>query len=243
MISFRLYESHGRIVLLESLETDEAEALLRSFGATDADMVTPETRKAFFRNNASKYHPDKNPGDNAAEQKFKTLSAAIDTLKSVGRIEPVRRASPTKGSGVPPWQTEPNATGSYNDVGNDNANPDHFKRHIWEISGESTEKYKLMAFDGSSFRDQIMTVFGSEHVFKEMAEAMITWNTYRSSSRPTKAVFVMREGYSELFLIYVGGHFIDPMFIEDFENGAPEKDASFLKHLPKLLQGIMSELG
>ena len=38
-----------------------------------------EIRKA-FRKLARKYHPDVNPGDKAAEEKFKTLSEANDVL-------------------------------------------------------------------------------------------------------------------------------------------------------------------
>src|SRR3979409_2287476 len=38
-----------------------------------------EIRKA-FRKLARKYHPDLNPGDKAAEEKFKTLSEANDVL-------------------------------------------------------------------------------------------------------------------------------------------------------------------
>ncbi len=40
---------------------------------------TDEIRKA-FRKLARKYHPDVNPGDKAAEEKFKTLSEANDVL-------------------------------------------------------------------------------------------------------------------------------------------------------------------
>src|ERR1700682_6414229 len=40
---------------------------------------TDDIRKA-FRKLARKYHPDVNPGDKAAEEKFKTLSEAHDVL-------------------------------------------------------------------------------------------------------------------------------------------------------------------
>src|SRR5208282_1370439 len=40
---------------------------------------TDDIRKA-FRKLARKYHPDVNPGDKAAEEKFKTLSEANDVL-------------------------------------------------------------------------------------------------------------------------------------------------------------------
>jgi len=37
--------------------------------------------KAAYRNQAKKFHPDNNPGDKAAEAKFKEISEAYDVLK------------------------------------------------------------------------------------------------------------------------------------------------------------------
>ena len=46
----------------------------------DRGASTADIRKA-YRKLAMKYHPDRNPGDAAAEQKFKDLNEAHDILK------------------------------------------------------------------------------------------------------------------------------------------------------------------
>ena len=43
------------------------------------NATTDEIKKA-YRNLAFKYHPDRNPGDKAAEEKFKQISAAYEVL-------------------------------------------------------------------------------------------------------------------------------------------------------------------
>ena len=50
--------------------------------------VDEGTLKKAFRKAAMKYHPDRNPGDKEAEQKFKEMREAYDVLK-----DPEKRAA------------------------------------------------------------------------------------------------------------------------------------------------------
>ena len=59
--------------------SDYYELLGVSRDASEADL------KKAYRKLAVKYHPDKNPGDAAAEAKFKEVSEAYDVLKDVDR--------------------------------------------------------------------------------------------------------------------------------------------------------------
>ena len=47
--------------------------------------ASQEDIKKAFRKLARAFHPDKNPGDKRAEEKFKEVSEANETLSEIGR--------------------------------------------------------------------------------------------------------------------------------------------------------------
>ena len=49
--------------------------------------VDENSLKAAYRKLAMKYHPDRNPGDTAAEKKFKEVSEAYDVLSNPEKID------------------------------------------------------------------------------------------------------------------------------------------------------------
>lgn len=262
MISFFLFETHGRVLFLEALLPKEAAAIFRRLGATDDDLKTQASRKAFFKKEMRKYHPDviANKGDKAKEETFKNLSSANDTLKAVpdnfnfdGDIRSGRGFDPgftdfTKKQEPEDtdtsWQTD--SRSSYNSINrNDFTDINFFKKKMWELSGKSRRKYTIMAYDGAFFRGQI-TVFGSDAIFEDMAKAMIVWNTYGGNPYQTQAVFVMKDTEPhKLYLIYLKPHFLakHPFVFdeEDFE-GMPYNDTRFQRVLPDRLREISTEL-
>ena len=59
-----------------------------------AKDATPEEIKKAYRKLARDNHPDQNPGNAAAEQRFKEISEANDVLVESGQAQGVRRGPP-----------------------------------------------------------------------------------------------------------------------------------------------------
>lgn len=61
--------------------------------------ATAEEIKKAYRRLALQYHPDRNPGDKRAEEMFKNVHAAYDSLLKTPRQPPKKPRPPTKGTG------------------------------------------------------------------------------------------------------------------------------------------------
>ena len=133
-----------------------------------------EIRKA-FRKLARKYHPDVNPGDKSAEEKFKTLSEANDVLSDpkkrkiydqVGfysdNIDPATAEAHARGGGTP---GDGGFQGGFPGGGPEQAGGGqgvHFDFGGFDFSdlADSAGRSRKSSGEGSSFRDIFGGIFG-----------------------------------------------------------------------------------
>ena len=245
MLSFCLFESHGRIVVLESLTTYEAKEIFKKYGAKDNDMESASAVSKFFKSKVKELHPDleRDPKIKIVKQeKFKELSSAKDVL--VANPSANNTSNREEYQGTPPWQTDMRA--SYNSINRNNCTDmNYFMKSMWELSNHSREKWNVMAYDGAFFRSSI-TVFGSKDIFKDMAKGMIVWNSHGGNPYKTRAVFVSRERDSsnDIYLIYLDKKFYDKnpiKFEHDSFNKNVSNDQQFCRKLPVWLDEITAD--
>lgn len=232
----RLLKLAGVKLLLEALTPQQAANIFKHYGASDDDLSSPQKIKAARNRLIRQHHSDVSGGDDEAA---KMINASYDVLKSGYSA----RTSPPKydddSNGIPAWQTDKRS--SYNSISRDDyTDINYFKRRMWELSKHSTKKYTIYAFDGSFFRGTI-TVYGSPEIFKDMAEAMVVWNSHGGNPYDTRAVFVQEETFIPiLLLIYLDGKVLPkPIEMEhDSFNRNPANDQYFVRSLPDTLDRI-----
>lgn len=240
--------------LFEMTMTDAIQAF-RNHGVEPTGL-SPDQLKIEYRKLAKKFHPDVNSGDKTAEQKLKTVNAAYDVLKAgVGAPEQPRRPDSGRRYAHNPASREdtpwawagysgglpPNANISSEDYRDGN----YIKKRMWELNGGGGEEWTISGFDGSFFRHEI-TVYGSPKIFREMAKAMVFWQTKGANAYPCRAVFVARRGAKDkkLYLIFADGKFYDePIEFEHRSfNANASNDMSFVYGLPRKLDALKGDL-
>lgn len=104
----------------------------------------------------------------------------------------------------------------------------YFKKRMWELSGKSKQEWTIWAFDGHFFRG-VITVFGNNSIFKEMAEAMVIWNSRGGNPYRTCAVVAIPNNTSNFHLIYLNGKLIHELYYGNSAN--PGNDKTFTSYL------------
>src|SRR5208283_2365060 len=113
-----------------------------------------EIRKA-FRKLARKYHPDVNPGDKSAEEKFKTLSEANDVLSDPTAAESYARGGGFGAGGFGgPGQSAGGARNTTQEV------PFDFSGFDFNDFSEGASTAGQRAGTGGGFRDIFSNLFG-----------------------------------------------------------------------------------
>jgi hypothetical protein len=248
-------ELAGQPILLERLTPSQAKAIFVQHGAPETAFSSPEALKAAWKKLIIQHHPDRGGSPGVAQE----VNAAFDVLKST----PVSssgssqdwpdyskgsygRSSQEDSDPYPVW-AQAGWSGGARESGrisrNDYRDMNFFKKKMWELSGQSKEEWTITAFDGSFFRNSL-TVYGSPKIFKDMAEAMVMWNSKGGNSYPTRAVFASRRRSKKMYVIYCDGKFMSfdpPALAHDSMNDNPSNDQSFMRQMPEMLDRIMAQ--
>jgi len=123
-----------------------------------SENASPEEIKKAFRTLAKKYHPDRNPGDKASEEKFKEISEAHETLsdsKKKAEYDTMRKYGAFAGAGAGPGGA------GFRDAGFDFS--DMFRQGAGGRGGFQTFRFGSSGIDG--LEDIISSFFGGADPF------------------------------------------------------------------------------
>lgn len=239
MASFlRLLENSGIgsfRLLLEGMSRSQAISLFKFHGVPGAETLSPDDLRKEWHGLVKKHHPDVS-GD---ADVMKEINAAYDVLKGGG--SPSGAASRETDSGDE-WVMAGYSGGmrpmssiyrqNYSDI-------NFIKKRMWELSGKSRQEWSVSAWDGRYFRGSF-TVYGSSAIFKDMAEAMVTWNSGPPLHHKTQAVLAHKRNSKVLHVLYYDGDFLDgsATLEHDSFNLNPGNDQSFCNRLNDELERI-----
>ncbi|MBQ3798703.1 MAG: J domain-containing protein [Treponema sp.] len=140
--------------------------------------ATADEIKKAYRNLALKYHPDRNPGDKAAEEKFKSVSAAYSVLSDeVKRRQYDMYGESSSSAGSGPSYGSSSYSGGYR-----------------RASGES------YGYSGDPFSD----FFGGYSKGNWQAGTSYTWTTRRKDSEPASRPDSVHKFFNGALKAFIG---------------------------------------
>jgi curved DNA-binding protein len=119
--------------------------------------ATPEEIKRAYRKLARKHHPDVNPGNPAAEEKFKDINEANEAISNPetrAKYDEFGQHWKQGAAGVPPRSTSPNSAGFSDSDFNGYANFDDFIQDIMGGRAKAGRTNYRQAEDFGGFRSQ-----------------------------------------------------------------------------------------
>jgi curved DNA-binding protein len=163
--------------------------------------ATPEEIKQSFRKLARKYHPDLNPGDKAAEEKFKDVSEAYEVLSDLSR-----RSQYDKFTGFWRKKSRSKAQNPNPDRSGDEETGDDFNTFIDRLLGRKKESTGNNNIDRN--RDSRTERYNNERPRQQRTSTETEPNygrTYPEAPPPPRAKNLEAELTLPLVKAYLGG--------------------------------------